>query len=476
MDLALNLAGDGPRGASLVEALREAIVSARLTAGARLPPTRLLAAQLNVSRGTVVAAYEELVSEGYCGARVGAGTFVTFDSARQPAPAAPRRVRLSAWGARLALVPPMSEEDACFDFRPGVTPESFPAQALTRALRRATEGLSQVRGTGDPAGNRHLREELVAHLGGTRGLRASADEVIIVSGSQQGLDLAARLLLDPGERIVTEEPGYVRARAAFEALGAAVYPVPVDAGGLCTAHLPPDGARMVYVTPSHQFPTGSVLTPERRLALLEWAERHDAWVLEDDYDSEFRYGGPPLPCLQGMDRGGRCLYLGSLSKLLHPALRVGYLVVPRALMPAALAAKSMLDQATTTVIQAALAELFAAGEIERHLRRAMRAYRGRRAHLLAALARWPLPGAHVWPVTGGLHTCIEIPDLPGAVLLRHARARDLALVDGTDAYVTPPRGTTLVLWFSRIPTEQIEPGIAALQQAVLAARAECGTR
>jgi GntR family transcriptional regulator/MocR family aminotransferase len=254
-------------------------------------------------------------------------------------------------------------------------------------------------------------------------------------------------------------------------LGARVCPVGVDAAGLRTDELPGAGIRLAYVTPSHQFPTGAVLAPERRLELLRWADSADAWVLEDDYDSEFRYGGPPLPCLQGLDRAGRCLYVGSLSKLLHPALRAGYLIVPPALVDAVTAAKNVLDQATTPLVQEALAELFESGEIERHLRRANRAYRARRARLLAALADTPLPGATVWPVTGGLHCFVELPDISPEALRRAADRHGIAFVDGGDCFGSPLAGSAMLLWFSRIAPEGIAPGIAALAGALAAARA-----
>ncbi|MGH2586232.1 MAG: PLP-dependent aminotransferase family protein, partial [Dehalococcoidia bacterium] len=287
---------------------------------------------------------------------------------------------------------------------------------------------------------------------------------------QQGIDLATRLLLDPGDRACIEEPGYPRARAVFTALGAEILPVPVDSGGLITSALPADGARMVYVTPSHQYPTGAVLTPERRLALVDWAAQHDAWVLEDDYDSEFRYAGPPLPCLQGLDHAGRCLYVGSVSKLLHPALRAGYLVVPPALIPATIEAKRTLDQATTPLLQEALADLFETGEVERHLRRALRLYRRRRAHMLAALAGGLGPGVRIWPVSGGLHLYVEAPGIPGDAVLREARRRGLALTDASDCRQHGTAGTHLILWFSRIPIERLAAGIEALRAALAAAR------
>ncbi len=517
MDLALILPLDGPRGTRLVEALREAILSGRLSSGMRLPASRILAAQLGLSRGTVVTAYEELASEGYCESRVGAGTFVaalglmgadtrgnrggargttTRDGApsmvagahrapggthshhasgrsehggsAQREPSFASRPRLSAWGERLGATPRLQAGEPAirFDFRSGVSADVLPATTLARALRRSALRLGDESGTGEPAGAMRLRRALVSYLGRARGLRAAPEQVIIVSGSQQGLDLAARLLLDPGDAVCIEEPGYPRARGVFRALGARLQPLAVDRGGMITARLPAGGARMAYVTPSHQYPTGGVLAPDRRLALLGWAGAHDAWVLEDDYDSEFRYGGPPLPCLQGLDRSGRCLYLGSLSKLLHPALRIGYLIVPPALVPAAVAAKSALDSATTPVMQEALADLFESGDIERHLRRASRAYRSRRGRLLTACAAHLPASARLWPVTGGLHAYIEMPDTDPDALYHHAAGLGLALAGAADCFAAPPAGARVALWFSRIAPDLIAPGVAALAEAV----------
>ncbi len=468
MDFALILPKDGPRTVRLVEALREAILGGRLNPGERLPPTRSLALQLSVSRGTVVEAYEELVSQGYCAARVGAGTFITVTApTRGLSPAVPP-AQLSAWGARLPSPPPetVAEEPIRFDFRAGLDRDTFPAAALGRALRRAAERLGGEYGTGAPAGSPRLRAALAAYLARARAVRTDPSQVIVVSGTQQGLDLAARLLLDPGDTVVVEDPGYPRALEVFRALGARLLPAPVDRDGLVVSMLPPGGARMVYVTPSHQYPTGAVLSPERRLALLSWAAEHDAWVVEDDYDSEFRYSGPPLPSLQGLDRSGRCLYLGSLSKTLHPALRAGYLVVPPALAAAAVAGKSTLDQATTPVVQEALADLFEAGEIERHLQRAARGYRARRARMLTAFAARLPADVHVWPVTGGLHAFLEIPAAAPAALQARLRAHGIAVIDAADYYQSPPDGTALVVWFSRITPDRIEPGVAALAAAI----------
>src|SRR5579883_3035104 len=250
MDFALILPAEGPRGERLVEALREAILGGRLAPGERLPPSRALSAQLGVSRGTVVAAYEELVSEGYCAARVGAGTFVTVSPPPRRLPPPAGAPALSGWGRRLALpvadggsglrraadadgpAPPVR-----FDFRPGFAAETFPAEALGRALRRAAAYLGTEYSAGHPAGSPRLRAALAAYLAHARAVRATPEQVIVVSGSQQGIDLASRLLLDPGDRVCLEEPGYPRARAVFTALGAETVPAPVDGDGLACAAL-----------------------------------------------------------------------------------------------------------------------------------------------------------------------------------------------------------------------------------------------
>jgi GntR family transcriptional regulator/MocR family aminotransferase len=470
LDVALILPSDNrPRGERLVEALREAILSGRLRAGEQLPPTRALAAQLGLARGTVVIAYEELIAEGYCAARTGAGTFVTIEGGGTRPRVADAPPRLSAWGERLQPGTTPSAPPVRWDFSSGRGGDRFPTHPYARALNRAVAGIAAQEGPGGAAGNPRLRAALAAYLARARAVRATAEEVIVVSGGQQGIDLASRLLLDPGDAVVVEEPAYYRARAVFAALGARVIGVPVDSGGLQVDRLPESGARLVYVTPSHQFPTGAVLAPERRLALTDWVARHDAWLLEDDYDSEFRYSGPPLPSVQGLDRAGRCLYLGSLSKLLHPALRVGYLVVPPALATAATAAKSTLDTATNPTVQEALAELFETGEIDRHLHRAGREYRQRQQRLLSACAAHLPRDVTVWPLTGGLHLFLEAPCIDSERLRKELAARGVAATDGRPCYLQPPTGATLLLWFSRIGVDAIVDGVAALGEALRAA-------
>lgn len=430
--------------------------------------------ELSLSRGVVVAAYEELIAEGYCVARTGAGTFVSGGVTAHDRPMAQEPVRLSAWASRLpasaAALSAVTQGQPRYDFGSGVAPDGFPGAAFQRAFRRAVDNLAGQRGAGDPAGSLRLRTALASRLARARGLRADPSRFVIVSGSQQGLDLASRLLLEPGDTVAVEEPGYPRARHVFDVLGCRLAPIPVDQHGVDSDALDAHDASMVYVTPSHQYPTGAVLSLERRLALLKYAGAHDAWILEDDYDSEFRYVGPPLPCLQGLDRDGRCVYLGSLSKLLHPALRIGYLVLPPALASIAVAAKGALDQATSPLIQDTLADMFESGESDRWLRHSSRLYRAKRARLIANIPILTAVGATVWPVTGGLHAFVQIPAVDSIRLFAALAERSITVVDGSEAWLSPSGGASLILWFSRIPLELIGGGLRALACAIRAAQ------
>ncbi|MFB9968776.1 PLP-dependent aminotransferase family protein [Pseudoroseomonas cervicalis] len=270
------------------------------------------------------------------------------------------------------------------DFRYGdLAAADFPQAAWRRALDTALRPPGPRLHYDDPAGSPALRAALRDYLWRARGLRCAAAQILVVNGSQQGLDLCARLLLDPGEAVVMEEPGYVLAREAFQAVGARLCPVPVDAEGLVTGALP--AARLAYTTPSHQFPLAGVLPAGRRRALLDWAARQDALVIEDDYDGEYRYGIAPIPPLQAMDAAGRVIYLGTLSKTLSPRLRLGYLVPPPGLAPLFARAKRLADRHAPLLEQEALAALIQGGALERHVRRLRRRHAERRAALLAAL-------------------------------------------------------------------------------------------
>jgi GntR family transcriptional regulator / MocR family aminotransferase len=413
-----------PLHRQLYEGLREAILSGRLRPGARLPSTRTLADDLGASRNTVLAAFGQLLAEGYVEGRVGAGTTVASTLPETLLRAHPetrgterpgRRPRLSRRGAlivgtRAAVV---RGAPAARPFRPGLPGlELFPFDLWTRLLARRWRRVPrQLLDYGDPAGYAPLREAIAAYLREARAVRCDAGQVIVVTGAQQAVDLAARVLLDPGDTAWVEDPGYPGARGALVAAGIRLAPVPVDGDGLDVgrgARQAPH-ARLVYVTPSHQYPLGVTMSLHRRLALLEWASRSGAWILEDDYDSEYRYAGRPLAALQGLDTAGRVIYAGTFSKVLFPSLRLGYLVVPPELVDAFVAARALADRHSPSVTQAALADFIDSGHFARHVRRTRALYAERQAALVRAVRR-ALPGLlDVAPAEAGMHLLGWLP-------------------------------------------------------------------
>lgn len=497
MDLLLTLeeASRLPLHRQLFDQLRQAVLAGRVRPGERLPSTRSLAQRLGVSRQTVCLAYDQLLAEGYLVGRRGSGTFVSAHlpdemlQASPPSPSPRRSVvpsvrapeRLSAWARRLPREQGGSAPPAAYDFRLGSGDwEAFPwgdwRRLLARRLRRPTQ---ETTAYGHPAGYAPLRAAIAAHLGRSRAVRCSPEQVVIVSGTQQSLDLLARILVDSGDRMAMEDPGYPGARRVFQAYGAQVLGLPVDEAGLLTQQLPrPEGAtpwKLLYVTPSHQFPTGATLSLPRRLELLEWAARAGALVLEDDYDSEFRYGGRPLESLQGLDGSGSVVYMSSFSEALFPSLRVGYVVLPEGLLGPFLAAKELSDRQTPTLEQQVLADFLASGLYERHLRRMRKRYASRREALLDALARHFGPGPRVTGAAAGMHVALWLPaacDEQAAV--REAERRGVG-VQGVRAYFWSARPVPgLLLGYASLDETRIQRGIARLAEAVeacLAARA-----
>lgn len=421
--LGLDSASPLPRHRQIYDGLREAILEGRLPPGTRLPSTRTLAAEVPCSRNTVLAAFDQLAAEGYLEGRVGAGTTVARtlpDALLQVRPGAgDRRAgrgpgrRLSRRGRLvLATAAPAPPPGPARPFRIGVPAfETFPAELWARLVGRWTAGMSRgLFEYGDPAGYRPLREAIATYVREARGVRCSGDQVIVVAGSQQGIDLAARVLLDPADQVWIEDPCYPSARAALAAAGARLCPVPVDAEGLDVAEgaRRAPGARLAYVTPSHQFPLGVTMTLPRRLALLDWARRAGGWILEDDHNSEYRYASRPLASLQGLDTAGSVVYLGSFSKVLFPALRLAYLVVPAPLVSAFAAARALVDRHSPSAVQAALTQFMADGHFARHLRRMRRLY-AERQEVLVAAAR-PLAGRlDVEPAEAGMHLVGWVP-------------------------------------------------------------------
>jgi GntR family transcriptional regulator / MocR family aminotransferase len=400
----------------LYAALRSEILEGRLRPGARLPGTRDLADQYGLSRGTIVNAFEQLRSEGYVEGSVGSGTYVSkilpdelLQVTRQartqsPARRQPQR-RVSDYGRRVKPIP-MAEDRPIRAFRTDLPamdlfPMTLWTQITARRLRRASTKL--LLGC-EPLGYRPLREAVADYLNTSRGVKCTPEQIAIISGAQEALDLAARLFLNPGDRACVENPGYTSAADVFESVGAKVSALPLDDEGVQLRRQSLRGARLVYVTPAHQFPLGITMSLPRRLALLEWARTSGALIFEDDYDSEFRYSGRPVPALQGLDRSGLVLFAGTFNKALFPSLRMGYLVIPPDLAAYVADTKSLTSRHPPLLAQAVLCDFITEGHFGRHLRRMREVYAERSSVLLEA-ARQRLAGLlEISDVEAGLQT------------------------------------------------------------------------
>lgn len=450
--------------ARLARALKRAVLDGRLSRGARLPATRELARSLGVSRNTVVDAYEQLVAEGFLRGRVGAGTFVALVAGpRAAAPASARPARLSGWGRRLrdgaADAPQVARRRPLRLNLEYGAPLVLPA--LQSTWRRALAAAADRSGFdyGPPHGPPRLRAAIADYLARRRGIVADPDDVVVLAGTQQGVELVARLLVDPGDRVVLEDPCYPGTRRALAAIGARLVPLPVDADGLDAARLPRGGARLAVVTPSHQFPAGAVLSLARRVALLAWARRHDAWIVEDDYDGEFRHDGRPLAALKSLDADGRVVYVGSFSKVVFPALRLGYAVVPPALRDALRAARFVVDRGSPAVVQHALADLMADGRFDRLVRRTGQLLQQRRAALLAALARHCGDAVEAQGAAAGMHLTAWLRGVAPAALpalVAAAERADLGLYPITPYYASPPSRAGLLLGYAGLAPRELD--------------------
>ena len=438
LDLALQLPAAGSRRLQreLHQQLRSAIVGGRLQPGLRLPPTRELASALGLSRNTVVTAYDQLLAEGYVSAH-GRGGTVIADFLSRPAAAershaqAGGDARLNAaWRRSAALIPTATRQGCRFDFAVGLPDlTSFPFAVWRRLEARALRAVSRSKPSyGEPEGRRALREAIAGHISFARAIACTADEIVVTAGAQQAFDLLARILVTPGKTTVAvEEPGYVPLRNVLTAAGARIVPIPVDAEGLRVDRLPRE-AKLVFVTPSHQFPLGVHLSLARRRALLDFAQARGAVVVEDDYDGEFRYAGKPLDALQTLDRQGSVFYVGTFSKSLFPAMRLGFVIAPTWARAALAAAKQLSDWHAPLILQDALAAFIAEGHLARHVRKMRRIYGERRDILEANLARFCGGGVRIAGIGAGLHLAAELdPSIPAAGLIDRARESSVAL-------------------------------------------------
>ncbi|MGH9136209.1 MAG: PLP-dependent aminotransferase family protein, partial [Acidimicrobiales bacterium] len=404
-DVHISLVGRRDLAGEIYRQLRRAILDGRLRPGDRLPPSRELARRLSVSRTTVTVAYDRLTGEGFVTSHVGAGTFVSDDVAKPTR--RPRRVQSSLAPRRIwdgMPLPTVFARPAEFDFRTGIPDaQLFPFETWRRLMARELRPSAVGPGFyADPAGHVGLREAIARHLGTARAVVATADDVTVTNGTQQAIDIVARVLLSPGDRVAVEDPGYPVTRLLFESLGARVVGVPVDGEGLVVDALPPN-VRLVFVTPSHQYPLGMPMSLPRRMALLAWAQNHNAAIVEDDYDSEFRFAGRPIEPLQTLDTDGRVIYVGSFSKTMLATLRLGFVIVPEPLRRAVQAAKYLTDWHTMLPAQAALAGFLDDGSFARHVRK-MRAVYGVRHETILRVLRDEFTGClDVVPSTAGLH-------------------------------------------------------------------------
>lgn len=456
--------------------LREAILAGELPPGTRLPATRQLAQLAGLARVTIARAYDQLAAEGFVESRVGAGTFVAAGPPGAPDSSDPAaahfRPALTEWGRRVLRIDRSTERAESarpeIDFGFGRSfAEQFPYDVWRRLLGRylSTDDAMLSR-YGSAAGFYPLRQALADYLARARGVRCTPETVVIVSGAQQALDILARLLLNAGDEVVVETPGYRDAFALFRLHQARLVGLPVDDRGLPVDRIPAGRAPLAFVTPSHQFPKGGTMPLARRLALLAWARRQNAVVIEDDYDGDLRYGGGSLSALQGLDEDGRVVYLGTFSKVLFPALRLGYLVLPPGLVGPFVRAKELVDRGAPTLTQAAVADFLAEGHFERHLRHLRHLYGQKRATLVSALDEYLGGRVRYSPVAAGLHVMLfAAGEVDEAQLVREAAARGVRVYAGAPYHLEHPAPPSILLGFSGLDEAEIVEGVRRLAAA-----------
>lgn len=506
----------------IYDAFRSAILSGRLRAGEKLPSTRALSKTLGIARATVTMSFDSLLSEGYIQASVGSGTFVSRllpEEMMRPADEVvdstalaqkTPKVKARSRGRKRREVPIQGADSApvegtqgyrlswyatalrsrqWLDFspeepeiqlsfgRPAIS--EFPMrvwnQLLLHHARKRNLGL--LDSPANAAGFLPLREQLCAYLSRSRAVVCQPEQVIIVNGSQQGIDLVARVLIDRDDYVCIEEPGYIGAQKAFEAQGANIIPIEVDKQGIVVESLRERereqagfSPQLIYVTPSHQSPTGVVLSVPRRLELISWARKVGSYIVEDDYDSEYRYKGRPIPALAGLDHAGTVIYIGTLSKVLFPALRLGYLVVPLDLSEVFTRAKWLADRHSPLLEQQVLCDFIRQGHMERHVRRMRNLYEGKRKLVIEALKRHFSGGATVIGDAAGINVVVQFAsDLEDEVIVEHARANGMGISSTAHCYLgKAPRGEFQIN-YAHLNEAEIDECIAKLSQIALGA-------
>ena len=466
---------DTPMFRQLYLQLRAAILSRRLRPGTQLPSTRDLAAQLGVSRSAAVAAYEQLLAEGYTTGRHGSGTYVS-PGLPEPIEGGKQRRKKAA-----AAIPPKMQPIGDFvdvtvqsDQRPfnlGRTLIDDRTLELWRKLAvRTFRSLDASHfGYSDPRGTIELRQAICDYLQTARAVKCDPEQIVVTAGTQQAIDIVIRILPNRSRQVWVEDPGYPLTRQALIAVGATVHPVPVDAQGIDVGKgiRSAPNAAAVFVTPSHQFPTGVVLSMVRRLELLAWARKNDAWIVEDDYASEFRYGGRPLASLQGLDEGERVIYVGTLNKALFPGLRLGYAVIPHALLKSFVAARYLMDRQPSTLSQAVVAAFMHEGHFSAHIRRMRLLYKAQRDELVTALRHRLGDDLTVGPPDQGMHlVAYTRRGLSDIAIERAGRQHDVVVRPMSQLYLAAPPRSALVLGFSGHARQTIGPAVERLARSV----------
>ncbi|MHC9540684.1 MAG: PLP-dependent aminotransferase family protein [Vulcanimicrobiota bacterium] len=470
----------------LCSAIRQEFIAGRIQAGQRLPASRTMAGELGLSRTTVVMAYDQMISEGYLESCQGAGTFVSSrlqqTETKSSIPSPPSPFKLSSLGQRYANLlyseSSSGEDNADFNFLPGAPDwTEFPRQLWRRIYSHfwSEKGLELARYS-EPAGVPVLREALSVYLARRRGVCCSPEQIVIVNGTQQAIHLLIRICLNKGEWAAIEEPGFAGIQLNLQAYETPILPVPVDQNGMIPEALlaskPPP--RLVYVTPSHQYPTGVTLAVERRLTLLDWAASQGALIIEDDYDSELRYDEAPIPAMHSLDRHSTVAYVGSFSDVLLPPLRVGYVVLPHILVKPFIAAKWLTDRQTPTLEQHVLARLLQEGEFERHLRRIKKLYRARRDTLVQKLQSALGPEYRITGQTTGLFVTLWLPERIDeiAVMLECAR-QGVRVYPLSSHYLRREKRCGFTLGYGSMTEEQIGEGICRFVSCLKKADVRC---
>lgn len=482
IDLQIDYKSDIPLNRQIYLQIQEQILDGSIECGERIPATREIARRYEVARMTVNVAYDQLELEGYVVTRPGSGTFVSESLNLLDQNEGPEKLILSEWAMRMRKVNQLAGSDSIrqlnepnlpnidIDFGFGrsfsnIFPFDVWRKLLARYLSTDDAILSRY---GSVGGFGPLREAISSYVGRQRGVNCRPEQVFIVSGIQQALDILGRLLINPGDEVLVETPGYVNASRLFRSHGAQLRPIPVDENGFQPERIPAEtDARLVFVTPSNQFPHGGAMPIQRRLQLIHWAKRQNAYIVEDDYDGELRYVGSPISAMQGLDKSGRVIYLGTFSKVLLPALRLGYVILPLELCSPFLQAKMLTDRGAPTLTQAAIADFITEGHFERHIRNLRKLYSERRKTLVQAIQKYLSGHVTFADHPAGFHIMLYLKsEVNEQHVIAEARKQGLAVYPGRPYHLGEWVPPSLVLGFSDLENSQIEEGIKRLGQVL----------